>query len=128
MKPAENEPNREFLRPLESEGFEVVYARNLEQSYAVFDSSLLTPFCSMCNLAARRAVLCEVDATAAELRDIPILAVTAHAMWLPNSADSSPFRLSASMCYRHADTELGLEAAKPYASGDREMLQKTVAH
>lgn len=78
----DNQPNRELLCDwLESEGFEVLSAANLEQAFAVLQCE------------PPHAVLLDVQlgsedglALAAwirrqpELREIPIIAVTAHAM------------------------------------------------
>ena len=78
----DNQPNRELLCDwLESQGFEAVYAANLEQSYAAIETDLL------------QAVLLDVQlgredglSLARWIRNrkgmpyIPIIAVTAHAM------------------------------------------------
>ena len=78
----DNEPNRELLGDwLESEGFEVVYAENLEQSYAVFDTSL--PHAVLLDVQLGREdglFFARWMRQRQSLRDIPILAVTAHAM------------------------------------------------
>jgi len=78
----DNQPNRELLCDwLESQGFEAVYAANLEQSYAVIETDLA------------HAVLLDVQlgredglSLARWIRNrkgmpyIPVIAVTAHAM------------------------------------------------
>jgi two-component system cell cycle response regulator DivK len=78
----DNQPNRELLCDwLESEGFEVVHAETLEQSYSAFDSH------------APHAVLLDVQLGHEDglslarwirqrqgPRHIPVIAVTAHAM------------------------------------------------
>lgn len=78
----DNEANRELLGAwLESEGFEVVYAENLEQSYAVFDTNV--PHAVLLDVQLGREdglFFARWMRERQTLRDIPILAVTAHAM------------------------------------------------
>jgi CheY-like chemotaxis protein len=78
----DNEPNRELLGAwLESEGFEVVNAENLEQSYAVFDSSFPQAVLLDVQLGREDGLfLARWMRQRQSLRNIPILAVTAHAM------------------------------------------------
>jgi two-component system, cell cycle response regulator DivK len=78
----DNEPNRELLCIwLETEGFEVAYAENLEQSYAVFDTNL--PHVVLLDVQLGREdglFFARWMRQRQTLSDIPILAVTGHAM------------------------------------------------
>src|SRR5580765_6807687 len=78
----DNEANRELLGDwLESEGFEVVYAENLAQSCAAFDTNL--PHAVLLDVQLGREdglFFAKWMRQRQSLRDIPILAVTAHAM------------------------------------------------
>ena len=78
----DNQPNRELLCDwLESEGFEVVHAENLEQSYAAFDAH--APHAVLLDVQLGREdglSLARWIRQRQKLRHIPVLAVTAHAM------------------------------------------------
>jgi two-component system cell cycle response regulator DivK len=78
----DNPPNRELLCDwLESEGFEVGYAENLEQSCAAFRVNL--PHAVLLDVQLGREdglFLAKWIRERQELRHIPIIAVTAHAM------------------------------------------------
>jgi CheY-like chemotaxis protein len=78
----DNQPNRELLSDwLESEGFEVVFAENLEQSYAAFDTNV--PHAVLLDVQLGREdglTLARWIRQRQALRHIPIIAVTAHAM------------------------------------------------
>lgn len=78
----DNGPNRELLCDwLESEGFDVVYAENLEQSYAAFDTG--APHAVLLDVQLGREdglSLARWIRQRQKLRHIPVLAVTAHAM------------------------------------------------
>jgi CheY-like chemotaxis protein len=78
----DNQPNRELLCDwLESEGFEVAYAENLEQSYAALGRNL--PHVVLLDVQLGREdglSLATWIRRRQELRHIPVIAVTAHAM------------------------------------------------
>jgi two-component system cell cycle response regulator DivK len=78
----DNQPNRELLCDwLESEGFEVVYAENLEQSYAAFETN--APHAVLLDVQLGREdglSLAKWIRQREALRHIPVIAVTAHAM------------------------------------------------
>lgn len=78
----DNQPNRELLCDwLESEGFEAVYAENLEQSYAAIESQ--PPHAVLLDVQLGREdglTLATWIRKLQSLRHIPIIAVTAHAM------------------------------------------------
>ena len=78
----DNGPNRELLCDwLESEGFDVVNAENLEQSYAAFDTG--APHAVLLDVQLGREdglSLARWIRQRQKLRHIPVLAVTAHAM------------------------------------------------
>jgi two-component system cell cycle response regulator DivK len=78
----DNQPNRELLCDwLESEGFEVVYAENLEQSYAAFDINV--PHAVLLDVQLGREdglSLARWIRQRQGLRHIPVIAVTAQAM------------------------------------------------
>lgn len=78
----DNQPNRELLCDwLESEGFEAVYAENLEQSYAAIESQ--PPDAVLLDVQLGREdglTLATWIRNLKSLRHIPIIAVTAHAM------------------------------------------------
>ena len=78
----DNQPNRELLCDwLESEGFEVVYAENLEQSYAAFE--LNPPHAVLLDVQLDREdglSLARWIRQRQGLRHIPVIAVTAQAM------------------------------------------------
>jgi two-component system, cell cycle response regulator DivK len=78
----DNQPNRELLCDwLESEGFEVVYAENLEQSYAAFEINV--PHAVLLDVQLGREDGLSLARWARQrqaLRHIPVIAVTAHAM------------------------------------------------
>ena len=78
----DNQPNRELLCDwLESEGFEVVYAENLEQSYAAF--GINTPHAVLLDVQLGREdglCLARWIRQRQGLRHIPVIAVTAQAM------------------------------------------------
>jgi|ERR1700730_9770167 len=78
----DNQPNRELLCDwLESEGFEVVYAENLEQGYAAFETN--GPHAVLLDVQLGREdglSLARWIKQRQALRHIPVIAVTAHAM------------------------------------------------
>jgi two-component system, cell cycle response regulator DivK len=78
----DNQPNRELLCDwLESEGFEVFYAENLEQSYAAFETNI--PHAVLLDVQLGREdglSLAKWIRRRKGLRHIPVIAVTAHAM------------------------------------------------
>ena len=78
----DNRPNRELLCDwLESQGFDVVCAENLEQSYAAFDAD--APHAVLLDVQLGREdglSLARWIRQKQRLRHIPVLAVTAHAM------------------------------------------------
>jgi two-component system, cell cycle response regulator DivK len=78
----DNQPNRELLCDwLESEGFEVVYAENLEQSYAAFE--IKVPHAVLLDVQLGREdglSLARWIRQRQGLRHIPVIAVTAQAM------------------------------------------------
>ena len=78
----DNQPNRELLCDwLESEGFEVVYAENLEQSYAAFEINV--PHAVLLDVQLDREdglSLARWIRQRQGLRHIPVIAVTAQAM------------------------------------------------
>jgi two-component system cell cycle response regulator DivK len=78
----DNQPNRELLCDwLESEGFEVVHAENLEQSYAAFETNM--PHAVLLDVQLGREdglSLAKWIRRRQALRHIPVIAVTAHAM------------------------------------------------
>lgn len=78
----DNQPNRELLCDwLESEGFEVVCAGNLEQSYAVFETNV--PHAVLLDVQLGREdglLLARWIKKRQVMRHIPVIAVTAHAM------------------------------------------------
>jgi two-component system cell cycle response regulator DivK len=78
----DNQPNRELLCDwLESEGFEVLYAENLEQSYAACESN--EPHAVLLDVQLGREdglSLARWIRQRQALRHIPVIAVTAHAM------------------------------------------------
>jgi len=78
----DNQPNRELLCDwLESEGFEVVYAENLEQSYAALEIDV--PHAVLLDVQLGREdglSLAKWIRQRQGLRHIPVIAVTAQAM------------------------------------------------
>ena len=78
----DNQPNRELLCDwLESEGFEVVYAENLEQSYAALEIDV--PHAVLLDVQLGREdglSLARWIRQRQGLRHIPVIAVTAQAM------------------------------------------------
>jgi two-component system cell cycle response regulator DivK len=78
----DNQPNRELLCDwLESEGFEVVYAENLEQSYAAFEINV--PHAVLLDVQLGREdglSLARWIRQRQGHRHIPVIAVTAQAM------------------------------------------------
>jgi two-component system cell cycle response regulator DivK len=78
----DNQPNRELLCDwLESEGFEVAYAENLEQSLAAFEINV--PHAVLLDVQLGREDGLSLARWIRErqgLRHIPVIAVTAHAM------------------------------------------------
>lgn len=78
----DSQPNRELLCDwLESEGFEVIYAKNLEQSYAAFE--IRVPDAVLLDVQLGREdglILAKWIRQRESLRHIPVIAVTAHAM------------------------------------------------
>ncbi|MGH9742448.1 MAG: response regulator [Candidatus Acidiferrum sp.] len=78
----DNQPNRELLCDwLESEGFEAVYAENLDQSYAEIETQL--PHAVLLDVQLGREdglSLASWLRKRQSSRHIPIIAVTAHAM------------------------------------------------
>lgn len=78
----DNQPNRELLCDwLESEGFEVVYAENLEQSYAAFKVNLPHAVLLDVQLGRENGLsLANWIRQRQALRHIPVIAVTANAM------------------------------------------------
>jgi two-component system, cell cycle response regulator DivK len=78
----DNQPNRELLCDwLESEGFEAVYAENLEQSYAAFRSHELHAVLLDVQLGREDGLdLARWIRREQAARRIPVIAVTAHAM------------------------------------------------
>jgi len=78
----DNQPNRELLCDwLESEGFEVVYAENLEQSYAAYDTMVPHAILLDVQLGHEDGLsFARWIRHRQKLRHIPVLAVTAHAM------------------------------------------------
>jgi two-component system, cell cycle response regulator DivK len=78
----DNQLNRELLCDwLESEGFDVVCAENLQQSYAAFDTNV--PHAVLLDVQLGREdglSLARWIRQQKKLRHIPVLAVTAHAM------------------------------------------------
>jgi two-component system, cell cycle response regulator DivK len=78
----DNQLNRELLCDwLESEGFDVVCAENLQQSYAAFDTNV--PHAVLLDVQLGREdglSLARWIRQQQKLRHIPVLAVTAHAM------------------------------------------------
>jgi two-component system cell cycle response regulator DivK len=78
----DNQPNRELLCDwLESEGFEVVYAENLEQSYAAFEINV--PHAVLLDVQLGREdglSLARWIRQREGLPHIPVIAVTAQAM------------------------------------------------
>jgi len=78
----ENQPNRELLCDwLESGGFEVVYAENLEQSYAAYDTMVPHAILLDVQLGHEDGLsFARWIRHRQKLRHIPVLAVTAHPM------------------------------------------------
>jgi two-component system, cell cycle response regulator DivK len=78
----DNQPNRELLCDwLESEGYEVAYAENLEQSYAAFEINV--PHAVLLDVQLGREdglSLARWIRQREGLCHIPVIAVTAHAM------------------------------------------------
>ncbi|HEV2618151.1 MAG TPA: response regulator [Candidatus Acidoferrales bacterium] len=78
----DNPPNRELLSDwLEGEGFEVLCAENLEQSFAAFQ--IQPPHAVLLDVQLGREdglSLAKWIRRDPKLRDLPIIAVTAHAM------------------------------------------------
>ena len=78
----DNQPNRELLCDwLESEGFDVAYAENLEQSYAAFEINV--PHAVLLDVQLGREdglSLARWIRQRQGLRHIPVIAVTAQAM------------------------------------------------
>jgi len=78
----DNQPNRELLSDwLEVEGFEVLSAENLEQSFATFESNEVDVVLLDVQLGADDGLaLATWLRNQSRLRNVPIIAVTAHAM------------------------------------------------
>ncbi len=79
----DNQPNRELLSDwLEAEGFEVLSAENLEQSFAALrERAPSMRCCSMCSSARTTGLrVATWVRNQPGLRNIPVIAVTAHAM------------------------------------------------
>jgi CheY-like chemotaxis protein len=78
----DNQPNRELLCDwLESEGFEVACAENLEQSFAAFETNVLHAVLLDVQLGREDGLtLARWIRERQALRHIPVIAVTAHAM------------------------------------------------
>ncbi|MFY9689551.1 MAG: response regulator [Candidatus Acidiferrales bacterium] len=78
----DNQPNRELLSDwLEVEGFEVLSAENLEQSFAALQNSEIDAVLLDVQLGADDGLAVATwMRNHAGLRNIPIIAVTAHAM------------------------------------------------
>jgi CheY-like chemotaxis protein len=78
----DNQPNRELLCDwLESEGFEVVCAENLEQSYAAFEINVLHAVLLDVQLGREDGLsLARWIRQRQGLRHTPVIAVTAQAM------------------------------------------------
>jgi two-component system cell cycle response regulator DivK len=78
----DNQPNRELLCDwLKSEGFDAVYADNLEESYAALESN--PPHLVLLDVQLGREdglSLAKWIRQHKSLRHIPVIAVTAHAM------------------------------------------------
>jgi CheY-like chemotaxis protein len=78
----DNQPNRELLSDwLDSEGFEVVAAENLQRSYAALNSQLPAAVLLDVELGREDGLsLVRWIRKDKKLRHIPVIAVTAHAM------------------------------------------------
>ena len=78
----DNQPNRELLGDwLESEGFDVVYAENLEQSYAAFEMNVPQAVLLDVQLGRENGLtLAGWIRQRPVVRHIPVIAVTAQAM------------------------------------------------
>jgi len=78
----DNQPNRELLSDwLEVEGFEVLSAENLEQSFAALQNSEVDAVLLDVQLGADDGLtIATWMRNHAGLRNVPVIAVTAHAM------------------------------------------------